>query len=198
MADGDVSGRAGAWRARRRRTYSVFDHRARPGYIDRDAEIIVGLQTGAPLKRAIMPNGGWRVVETGLRTYGCEVDPRLKEIFTRYRTAPVRGGPADRGQADGQVLAGTRCPPVSTSSATGRNWPGRSGRWANWRRWPPATASTSPGRLAPRRRPGSGSTSATGRQCSGLVVRQSAASRRRSAMCSARTGDFRRRSPWRS
>ena len=51
------------------------------------------------------------------------------------------------------------------------------------------------GWLAPRRRPGSGSTSATGRQCSGLVVRQPAASRRRSAMCSARTGDFRRRSP---
>jgi formate C-acetyltransferase len=32
-----------------------------------------------------MPNGGWRVVETGLRTYGYEVDPRLKEIFTKYR-----------------------------------------------------------------------------------------------------------------
>jgi formate C-acetyltransferase len=45
----------------------------------------VGLQTDAPLKRAIMPNGGWRVVETGLRTYGYEVDPRLKEIFTKYR-----------------------------------------------------------------------------------------------------------------
>ncbi len=56
-----------------------------PGYIDRDAELIVGLQTDAPLKRAIMPNGGWRVVETGLRTYGYEVDPRLKEIFTKYR-----------------------------------------------------------------------------------------------------------------
>ena len=49
-----------------------------PGYIDRDAELIVGLQTDAPLKRAIMPNGGWRVVETGLRTYGYEVDPRVK------------------------------------------------------------------------------------------------------------------------
>ncbi len=56
-----------------------------PGYIDRDAELIVGLQTDAPLKRAIMPNGGWRVVETGLRTYGYEVDPRVKEIFTKYR-----------------------------------------------------------------------------------------------------------------
>ena len=56
-----------------------------PGYIDRDAELIVGMQTDAPLKRAIMPNGGWRVVETSLRTYGYEVDPRVKEIFTRYR-----------------------------------------------------------------------------------------------------------------
>ncbi len=56
-----------------------------PGYIDRDTELIVGLQTDAPLKRAIMPNGGWRVVETSLRTYGYEVDSQLKEIFTKYR-----------------------------------------------------------------------------------------------------------------
>ena len=56
-----------------------------PGYIDQDTELIVGLQTDAPLKRAIMPNGGWRVVETSLRTYGYEVDPRVKEIFTKYR-----------------------------------------------------------------------------------------------------------------
>lgn len=56
-----------------------------PGYIDRDAELIVGLQTDAPLKRAIMPNGGWRVVETSLQTYGYEVDGRVEEIFTKYR-----------------------------------------------------------------------------------------------------------------
>jgi formate C-acetyltransferase len=56
-----------------------------PGYIDRDAELIVGLQTDSPLKRAIMPNGGWRVVETSLRTYGYEIDPRVEEIFTKYR-----------------------------------------------------------------------------------------------------------------
>jgi formate C-acetyltransferase len=55
------------------------------GYIDHDAELIVGLQTDAPLKRAIMPNGGWRMVETSLRTYGYEVDPRVAEIFTKYR-----------------------------------------------------------------------------------------------------------------
>jgi formate C-acetyltransferase len=56
-----------------------------PGYIDRDRELIVGLQTDAPLKRAIMPNGGWRMVESGLRAYGYEPDPRVAEIFTRYR-----------------------------------------------------------------------------------------------------------------
>ena len=56
-----------------------------PGYIDRDHELIVGLQTDAPLKRAIMPNGGWRMVESGLRAYGYEPDPHVAEIFTRYR-----------------------------------------------------------------------------------------------------------------
>jgi formate C-acetyltransferase len=56
-----------------------------PGYIDRTAELIVGLQTDAPLKRAIMPNGGWRVVEASLETYGYDVDPRVEEIFTKYR-----------------------------------------------------------------------------------------------------------------
>jgi formate C-acetyltransferase len=56
-----------------------------PGYIDRDRELIVGLQTDAPLKRAIMPNGGWRMVESGLRAYGYEPDPHVAEIFTRYR-----------------------------------------------------------------------------------------------------------------
>jgi formate C-acetyltransferase len=56
-----------------------------PGYIDRDLELIVGLQTDAPLKRAIFPYGGWRMVETSLESYGFEVDPQVKEIFTKYR-----------------------------------------------------------------------------------------------------------------
>lgn len=56
-----------------------------PGYIDRDHELIVGLQTDAPLKRAIMPQGGLRMVENGLATYGYELDPKVKEIFTKYR-----------------------------------------------------------------------------------------------------------------
>src|SRR3954453_6858512 len=56
-----------------------------PGYIDRERELIVGLQTDAPLKRAIMPNGGWRMVENGLKAYGFEADDRVREIFTKYR-----------------------------------------------------------------------------------------------------------------
>ena len=56
-----------------------------PGYIDKDNEIIVGLQTDAPLKRAIMPFGGWRVVAASLESYGYKPDERVGEIFTKYR-----------------------------------------------------------------------------------------------------------------
>ena len=56
-----------------------------PGYIDKENEIIVGLQTEAPLKRAIMPNGGFRMVLNALRTYGYEPDPHVVETFTKYR-----------------------------------------------------------------------------------------------------------------
>ena len=56
-----------------------------PGYIDRNNELIVGLQTEAPLKRAIMPNGGFRMVLNALKTYGYEPDPHIVETFTKYR-----------------------------------------------------------------------------------------------------------------
>ena len=56
-----------------------------PGYIDRDSEIIVGLQTDAPLRRAIMPNGGMRLVANALKAYGYEPDPHVVETFTKYR-----------------------------------------------------------------------------------------------------------------
>jgi formate C-acetyltransferase len=56
-----------------------------PGYIDRENEIIVGLQTDAPLKRAIMPNGGVRMVLSSLEAYGYEPDPAVVEAFTKYR-----------------------------------------------------------------------------------------------------------------
>ena len=55
------------------------------GYIDKDNETIVGLQTDKPLKRGIFPKGGLRMVETALKSYGYEIDPLTKEIFTKYR-----------------------------------------------------------------------------------------------------------------
>ncbi|HLL65915.1 MAG TPA: formate C-acetyltransferase [Micromonosporaceae bacterium] len=56
-----------------------------PGYLDREHELIVGLQTDAPLRRAIMPNGGLRMVEAGLKAYACQLDPGIREIFSAYR-----------------------------------------------------------------------------------------------------------------
>ena len=56
-----------------------------PGYIDREKEIIVGLQTDAPLKRAIIPNGGFRMVVSALKAYGYKPDPHVVETFTKYR-----------------------------------------------------------------------------------------------------------------
>jgi formate C-acetyltransferase len=57
----------------------------KPGYIDRDNELIVGLQTDAPFKRAIFPFGGLRMVEAGLKAAGLEADPQVHEVFTKYR-----------------------------------------------------------------------------------------------------------------
>jgi len=56
-----------------------------PGYIDRELEQIVGLQTDQPLKRAIMPFGGIRVVKTSLEAYGYKLDSNTEKIFTKYR-----------------------------------------------------------------------------------------------------------------
>ena len=56
-----------------------------PGYIDKDNEVIVGLQTEAPLKRAIMPNGGLRMVLGALDAYGYKPEPQFVEAFTKYR-----------------------------------------------------------------------------------------------------------------
>ena len=56
-----------------------------PGYILKEQELIVGLQTDKPLKRAIMPFSGIRMVETALNAYGYQLDPTLKDTFNRYR-----------------------------------------------------------------------------------------------------------------
>ena len=55
------------------------------GYIEKELETIVGLQTDAPLKRAIFPNGGLRMVEQGLEAYGYQIDPTTHEVYTKYR-----------------------------------------------------------------------------------------------------------------
>ncbi len=57
----------------------------KPGYIDKDLEQIVGLQTDAPLKRGLQPFGGIKMAEQALNLYGYELDPEIKEIFTKYR-----------------------------------------------------------------------------------------------------------------
>ena len=56
-----------------------------PGYIDRDNEIIVGLQTDKPFRRAIFPAGGLRMVESGLNAAGFEADAAVHDAFTKYR-----------------------------------------------------------------------------------------------------------------
>jgi formate C-acetyltransferase len=62
---------------------TLLAHKA--GYIDRDNEVIVGLQTDQPFKRAIFPFGGLRMVEAGLKAAGFEPDPVVHEVFTKYR-----------------------------------------------------------------------------------------------------------------
>lgn len=55
------------------------------GYISPDDDVIVGLQTDVPTKRAMMPNGGWRMVEQAIIQAGKTVNPDVKKIFTKYR-----------------------------------------------------------------------------------------------------------------
>ncbi|MDI3508747.1 MAG: formate C-acetyltransferase [Clostridiales bacterium] len=63
----------------------------KPGYIDKDLEKIVGLQTDQPLKRAIMPFGGIRMVKQACEAYGYELDPEVERIFTQYRKTHNQG-----------------------------------------------------------------------------------------------------------
>lgn len=63
---------------------TIISHK--PGYIDRDLEVVVGLQTDEPLRRAIMPFGGIRMVRTSLEAYGRKMDPQVEEIFRHRKT----------------------------------------------------------------------------------------------------------------
>ncbi len=68
---------------------TITSHKA--GYIDKDLEIIVGLQTDEPLKRAMMPNGGIRTASNALSQYGYEIDKDIEKIFTEYRKTHNQG-----------------------------------------------------------------------------------------------------------
>lgn len=62
-----------------------------PGYIEKDLEVIVGLQTDEPLKRAIMPFGGIRMVKNACDAYGYKLDPEVEKVFNEYRKTHNQG-----------------------------------------------------------------------------------------------------------
>ena len=72
------------------KTVSAIDA-YKPGYMDKEKEVVVGFQTDDPLKRAIMPYGGIRMVESSCKAYGFELDEDVKEIFTKYRKTHNQG-----------------------------------------------------------------------------------------------------------
>jgi formate C-acetyltransferase len=63
----------------------------KPGYIDKENEVIVGLQTDAPLKRIVNPWGGIRMATQAAEAYGYEVDKKIVDIFTKYRKTHNQG-----------------------------------------------------------------------------------------------------------
>ena len=68
---------------------TIISHEA--GYIDKELEKIVGLQTDKPLKRSLQPFGGIRMAETACKSYGYEVDSEISEIFSKYRKTHNQG-----------------------------------------------------------------------------------------------------------
>lgn len=61
------------------------------GYIEKELETIVGLQTDAPLKRALIPNGGIRMIENSCKVYGRELDPMLNKVYSELRKTHNQG-----------------------------------------------------------------------------------------------------------
>ena len=68
---------------------TITSHKA--GYIDRELEKVVGLQTDKPLKRSMQPFGGIRMAEGACKSYGYEVDKEVSDIFTKYRKTHNQG-----------------------------------------------------------------------------------------------------------
>ena len=79
----DERARGGVYDIDTQTVSSITSHK--PGYIDEKLELIKGLQTDQPLKRAIKPLGGIRLVEEACENYGYKLSPRIKEIYTKYR-----------------------------------------------------------------------------------------------------------------
>jgi len=115
---------------RERRVFDVETHipgdvdAFAPGYISTDDDVVVGLQTDVPLKRPMMPAGGWRMVETAIKEAGLEPDLRVKEIFTKYRKTHNEAvfdiyTPRIRAARSSHLLTGLPTPTaVDGSSAT--------------------------------------------------------------------------------
>ena len=114
---------------------SITSHK--PGYLDKDLEVIVGLQTDKPLKRAFMPFGGIKMAEEACETYGYKPSPELHKIFTdaaassvttaaSHSTASITSSPPRR--PTWPTAATARCCP--TSSASAKSSPSRSARSA--------------------------------------------------------------------
>ena len=110
-----------------------------PGYIDKDLEQIVGVQTDAPLKRALMPYGGLRVAQNALEAHGRTMDADTAAMFTQHRKTHNDGvfdayTPAIRRARSAGIVTGlppgvpisraTRSPGCSTNSARSRTSPG--------------------------------------------------------------------------
>ncbi|WP_059350087.1 formate C-acetyltransferase [Bacillus coahuilensis] len=81
--------RGGVWDLDTKIVSSIISHG--PGYLDKELEKVVGVQTDHPFKRSLQPYGGIRMAETSLSSYGYELDPEVEEIFTKYRKTHNQG-----------------------------------------------------------------------------------------------------------
>jgi formate C-acetyltransferase len=68
---------------------AILSHGA--GYVEKELELVPGLQTDEPGKRSFYPFGGWKMVEDSFKAYGVEASPELREIFTKYRKTHNQG-----------------------------------------------------------------------------------------------------------
>lgn len=106
---------------------SITSHK--PGYIDKELEVVVGLQTDAPLKRALMPFGGLRMAQQALESYGFKMCEKTADIFKKIRKTHNEGVfdayTSDiRAAVPPALLPAFRTPmAAAASSGTTAGWP---------------------------------------------------------------------------